>query len=108
MNDNDDTSSKATGSRDEDATVTMKEAAFMLDTDMEQDMQTYVQENTLHAIKYINKTPKLYEIVKNDKDAPENIARTAHKWAEEHNYEFCDLFIKELESVDWTEVARKI
>lgn len=92
----------------EEDTVTMKDAAFMLDTDMEQDMQTYIQENTLHAIKHINKTPKLYEVVKNDKGVSANIAHTAHKWAKEHNDEFGDLFITELDSVNWTDVAKKV
>lgn len=85
-------------------TVTSKDALFMLDTDMEQDMKTYGEEITNLAIKYINSTPKLYNRMKNAK----SIRSEAVVWAEEGNDEFGPLFITELEMVDWNKVKRMI
>lgn len=91
-----------------DETVTMKDAAFMLDTDMEQDMKSYVQENTLHVIRTINSTPKLYTFVKENLKFNLSIKDSATTWAKNHGDEFGDLFITELDSVDWDEVARRV
>lgn len=88
-------------------TVNSKDAAFMLDTDMEQDMKSYVQEITAHAIKFINRTPKLYELLKPNKSIA-NVSGVCYDWAKENHEEFGDLFITELESVDWAKVARAI
>lgn len=92
-----------------DDTVTMKEAAFMLDTDMAQDMDAYIEENTIHAIKRINSTPKLYEAVKGYKAFPKMIRTVCIEWAHDHGDELGDLFIAELESsVDWDKVAARV
>lgn len=97
----------------DDETVTMKDAAFMLDTDMEQDMQSYAKEVTLLAIKKINTTPKLYtDIKKGIVDDPDvtvdNTAQTCYDYAEAHDNEFGELFQSELDQVDWAEVIRRV
>lgn len=94
-------------------TVTAKEAAFMLDTDMEQDMQSYRSELTTLVIKTINKSAELYKDVKfggvNDKEyTPKTVKATCVKWAKAHNDEFGTLFITELDDVDWNEVIRVV
>lgn len=94
-------------------TVTAKEAAFMLDTDMEQDMQSYGKEITTLAIKTINKNNELYKDVKFGvmgarKHDAETIKKTCIKYAKAHNDEFGDLFITELEDVNWNEVLRVV
>lgn len=91
-----------------DDTVTTKEAAFMLDTDMEQDMQAYGQEVTLYAIRHINKTPKLYTFVKENLKHGLSIKDSATTWASNHNHEFGDLFQTELDSVNWADVEKRI
>lgn len=91
-----------------DDTVTSKEAAFMLDTDMEQDMQSYKQEITTHVIKTINKSPELYKRARATIDQGASLQVTCKWYAEEHNDEFGDLFITELEDVDWNEVSRRV
>ena len=88
-------------------TVNSKEALMMLDTDIDQDMAAYQQEVTKHAIRYINKTPELYNQMKNTQSRAV-LQRKATQWAQEHNNEFGDLFQTELESVDWAEVRRKV
>lgn len=85
-------------------TVSTKEAVFMLDTDMEQDMKSYGDEVTSLAIKYINSTPKLYNQVKKYGNA-EQVAR---EWAGSHNEEFGPLFVTELEMVNWDKVRRMV
>lgn len=92
----------------DEETVTTKEAAFMLDTDMEQDMKTYGEEVTLYAIKYINRTPQLYKNTQENLKYEMSVADTCLQWALDHNNEFGDLFQTELESVNWKEVARRI
>lgn len=87
-------------------TVTSKEALFMLDTSMEQDMDNYKQEITLHAIKHINKTPKLYENCKG-RDGW-GIKMQCVNSAKNNNDELGDLFITELEDVNWNEVAKRV
>lgn len=95
-----------------DETVTSKEAAFMLDTSMEEDMQSYKQEITTHVIKTINKSPKLYATIKEIKEARTSpnqmIKNVCVDLASKHNDEFGDLFITELEDVDWNEVSRRV
>lgn len=92
---------------DED-TVTSKEAAFMLDTSMEEDMQSYKQEITTHVIKTINKSPELYKRAKATIDQGASLHVTCKWYAQEHNDEFGDLFITELDDVDWAEVQRRV
>lgn len=87
-----------------DETVTSKDALFMLDTDMEQDMKAYGEEITNLAIKYINSTPELYNRVKR----ANSINDEAVVWAEEHGDEFGQLFITELDMVDWKKVKRLV
>lgn len=91
-------------------TVSSKEALFMLDEDMTQEMESYKEEVTKTAIKFINKTPELYKRMKATKDQGASLEITAKWWAEEarHNQEFGDLLITELESVDWDKVSRTI
>ena len=91
-----------------DDTVTMKDAAFMLDTDMEQDMKAYGSEVTLHVIKTINSTPKLYEYVKGNRDHGLSVKDSCTTWAHNHNDELGDLFVTELDAVDWNEVSRRV
>lgn len=88
----------------EQQTVSLKEAAFMLDTDMAQDMKTYGQEVTRLAIKYINSNPTLYKRMKEAR----SMADEAVIWAERHNDEFGDLFISELSQVKWREVKKRV
>lgn len=91
-------------------TVSSKEALFMLDEDMEQEMESYKEEVTKAAIKYINRTPELYSRMKATKEQGASMEITAKWWADEarHNDEFGDLLVTELESVDWDRVARTI
>lgn len=89
-------------------TVTSKEAAFMLDTDMDQDMQSYKDEITLHVIKTINKNPKIYSFVKDNLKYKMSIKDSCTTWANNHSQEFGDLFITELEDVDWQKVWSKV
>lgn len=91
-------------------TVNSKEAAFMLDTDIEQDMKAYKDEITLQAIKFINRNKAVYERMKATKEQGASLQITAKWWAQEqqHHDEFGDLFITELESVDWDKVKKAI
>lgn len=90
-----------------DDTVTIKDAAFMLDTDMTQDMQDYRKEITSVVIKTINTSPELYKYMK-ESDSGYGMERLATKWAEAHGNEFGDVFQTELELVNWAEVARRV
>lgn len=94
-------------------TVTGKEAAFMLDTDMEQDMKSYGEEVTLGVIKAINKSPELYKDVKfGVMGAREHNAKRVEaiikKYAKEHDNEVGGFFISELEVVDWQEILDRV
>jgi hypothetical protein len=89
-------------------TVNSKEALFMLDTDMEQDMQAYGREVTLQAIKHINSDPQLYKYVKENAKYGMSYEDSARTWASNHKEEFGPLFITELDSVDWKEVKRRV
>lgn len=86
------------------STVNSKDALFMLDTDIEQDMSSYKDEVTGMAIKYINSTPELYSRIKQSN----NYADEANMWAEEHDDEFGSLFISELDMVDWNTVKERV
>lgn len=94
-------------------TVTAKEAAFMLDTDMAQDMQSYGKELTTIVIKQINRSAELYKDVKfgriTDKEyTPKTVKATCVAWAKAHNDEFGGVFITELDDVNWNEVLRRV
>ena len=89
-------------------TVTLKEAAFLLDTDMEQDMESYGDEVTLAVIKHINSTPELYTFVKGNADYGLSIKDSCTTWAKNHNNEFGDYFETELEVVNWDKVKRMV
>ena len=94
-------------------TVTGKEAAFMLDTDMEQDMKSYGEEVLLGVIKAINKSPELYKDVKfGVLGAREHNAKRVEaiikKYAKEHNNEIGGFFITELDVVDWKQVFDRV
>lgn len=94
-------------------TVTAKEAAFMLDTDMEQDMRSYRQEVTLQVIKTINRSSELYKDVKFGKQGArkhnvDTIKKTCIDYAKAHNDEFGDLLRTELEEVDWNMVIARV
>ena len=94
-------------------TVTVKEAAFMLDTDMEQDMRSYGQEVTDGVIKAINKSSELYKDVKfGVMRAREHNAKRVEaiikKYAKEHKDEIGGFFITELDVVDWQEVMDRV
>lgn len=84
--------------------MTSKDAFFALETTMEEDMEEYGREVTLLAIKHINSTPKLYELVKKTN----NIQSVCDVWARKNNHEFGDLFIAELDIVNWDEVRRMV
>ena len=88
-------------------TVNSKDAVFMLDTDIEQDMASYGEEATNLTIKFINKTPELYTLVKTQNGSL-GVEGLCIKWAKEHGDEFGDLFITELDVVKWDEVARRV
>ena len=81
-----------------------KEAFFALDTSFDDDMEAIKREATLLTIKHINSTPKLYELVKGKK----YIQQTCIDWAFTHGDEFGELFISELDMVDWAEVKRSV
>lgn len=89
-------------------TLNSKDALFMLDTDIEQDMASYADEATGLVIKYINSNAQLYRKVKTMQIARTSIAETCTKWAKEHGDEFGPLFITELDVVKWDEVARRV
>lgn len=89
---------------DSNDTVTSKEALFMLDTDMNQDMAFYREEVTGIAIKQINSDPKLYSKVKETGD-PEGVAREA---AAKNNDEFGLLFVTDFDIIDWPSVKRMV
>lgn len=81
----------------------------MLDDDVHpEDMAAYGDEVTSIAIKYINSTPELYNRVKKYKGVSACVAQECREWAEEHNNELGDLFITELDVVDWTKVSRMV
>lgn len=85
----------------------------MLDTDMEQDMQSYGREVTLGVIKAINKSKELYLDVKfGVLGAREHNAKRVEsiikKYAKEHNDEIGGFFIAELDVVDWQEVMDRV
>lgn len=80
--------------------MTSKEALFALDLDIEDEMDSYADEVTKLAIKYINSTPELYSRVKE----ANSIEDECRLWAEEHGDEFGLLFITELDQVKWDEV----
>lgn len=92
---------------DED-TVTIKDAAFMLDTDMEQDMASYRAEITMQAIKYINSNSELYNYVKGNMEHGLSVKDSATTWAKNHNDELGSLFITELDLVDWEKVKERV
>lgn len=81
-----------------------KDAFFALDTTFDEDMEQIGDDATRLAIKHINSTPKLYNRVK----AANSIADECIVWAEEHNDEFGELFISELDSVDWNKVLEAV
>lgn len=91
-------------------TMSSGEALFALDTTMEEDMSSYVDEVTMLAIKHINSTPELYTRIKATIEQGASLQITAKWWAEEerHNNEFGDLFIAELDMVNWDEVRRRV
>lgn len=93
---------------DDDETVTSKEAAFMLDTSMEEDMQSYKKEITLHVIKTINKSPELYKRARATIEQNASLHITCKWYAQEHGDEFGDLFVTELDDVDWDEVRKRV
>lgn len=88
--------------------MSSKDALFALDTTMEEDMEDYSKEVTLLAIKHINSTPELYKYVKGNLKYNMAIMDSATTWARNHNDEFGDLFITELDMVDWQEVERRV
>jgi hypothetical protein len=88
--------------------VNSKEALFMLDTDIEEDMKSYGQEATELVIGYINKTPELFKYVKGNLEYGMSIKDSATTWAHNHGDEFGELFITELDVVKWEEVAKKV
>ena len=94
-------------------TVTAKEAMYMFDTDMEQDMQAYGEEVTLGVIKAINKSPELYKDVKfGVMGAREHNAKRVEaiikKYAKAHDNEIGGFFISELDVVDWQEIMGRV
>ena len=96
-----------------DKTVSKKDAFFMLDTSMEEDMENYGKEITMLAIKKINKDHDLYKDVKfgriNDKErTTKTVKDTCVKYAKAHGEEFGELFITELDSVDWDLVIARV
>ena len=97
----------------DEATVSAKDAAFMLDTDMEQDMRSYREEVTLQVIKTINKSPELYKDMKFGKMGArshneDTIKKTCVEYAKAHNNEFGDLFQSELDEVNWSLVIARV
>ena len=88
--------------------MTTKEALFALDTDFDQDVSNMVQEYTILAIKHINSTPELYNYIKGNLEYGMSIKDSATTWAHNHNQEFGDLFITELDIVDWEEVKARV
>lgn len=88
-------------------TVNSKEAMFMLDMDIDQEMASYGQEVTEVAVKFINSSPEAYKMSISATDEKE-LKTLALRWAEDHNNEFGELFQTELDQVDWSEVKRKI
>lgn len=93
--------------------MSSKEAAFMLDTDMEQDMRSYAKEVTLGVIKAINKSSELYKDVKfGVMGAREHNAKHVEaiikKYAKAHDNEIGGFFITELEVVDWQEIMDRV
>lgn len=93
-------------SHDEDY-VSSQEALFMLDTDMEQDLQSNADELTGLTIRHINSTPELYDLVKDNKTVA-NVSSICYGWAEANNNEFGQLFQTELDEVKWSEVVKRI
>ena len=85
-------------------TMSSSEALFALDTTMEEDMGSYIDEVTMLAVKHINSTPKLYSQIKKHG----SLEQLAREWAGNHNGEFGDLFITELDMVNWEEVGRRV
>ena len=81
-----------------------KDALFALDTTFEEDIVSYKDDVTRIVIKYINSTPELYKRVK----SINSIETECTLWAEEHNNEFGDLFISELDVVHWNKVGEMI
>lgn len=88
--------------------MTGKEAFFALDTEFDDDISSMKDEYTLLAIKAINKNPGLYNYVKGNLHYGMPIKDSATTWAKNHGDEFGDLFITELEIVDWDEVTRRV
>ena len=88
--------------------MTTKDALFALDTDFDQDVDNMRKEYTLLVIKHINSTPELYEFVKGNQKYNMSIKDSATTWASNHNDEFGDLFITELDLVDWQMVESRV
>lgn len=76
--------------------------------DLHFTMEDIVQDVTDQTIKYINSTPKLYKNIKNVIEANQNIKFACQGWAHEHNEEFGELFISELDMVDWAQVKKRV
>lgn len=87
--------------------LTLSEAADMLDTDFTQDIAQMQSAYTSEVTRIINSSPKLYNLVKDDK-SPKNIQKVCTRWAETHNDDLFGLFITELEFVNWTQVAKRV
>ncbi len=94
--------------------LSTKDALFALDTTFEEDMESLYEDNTLMAIKHINSTPELYtdlnnSTVNNDPDATlENWVDICYSWAYMHNDEFGELFVSELDAVNWDKVLERV
>ena len=87
--------------------LTSKEAMFALDTTFDEDVKAIGEENTMLAIRYINSTPDLYNKVGGSITSAE-MRLSCYGWAKSHNDEFGDLFITELDTVDWKKVRKMV
>ena len=92
----------------DEATVNSKEAAFMMETSMEEDMEQYAKEVTDLVVKAINSSAELYNYVKSAIKKRKGVRRTCTEWAKSHKNEFGELFITELELVHWREVKARV
>lgn len=83
-----------------------KDAFFALETTFEEDMAQIGEDTTRLAIKHINGSPELYNHINTNN--PASLKDSCVVWAEEHNDEFGDLFISELDGVDWERVLSRV
>lgn len=88
--------------------VTSKDALFMLDMDIDEEMKSYGEEMTDLVVKHINSTPELYKFIKGNLEYKLSIKDSATTWASSHGNEFGPLFQTELDVVKWGDVEKRI